>query len=57
MGCVITITDEPAMRASERDLLSLVPRGKAPAGSGDTAVAHKKGQSSSSAVTRWVLSL
>lgn len=57
MGCVITITDDPAMRASERDLLALVPRGKAPAGAGDTAVAHTKGQGSSSAVTRWVLSL
>lgn len=44
MGCVITITDEPAMRASERDLLALVPRGKAPAGAGDTAVARTKGQ-------------
>lgn len=50
MGCVITITDEPAMRVSERDLLALVPRGKAPAGTGDTAVAHTEGQSSSSAV-------
>lgn len=51
MGCVITITDEPAIRASEKDLLALVPRGKAPAGAGEAAVARTKDQGSSSAVT------